>query len=111
VADVYVSLSDHEGFGVPLLEAMAHDLPVVTYSTGAVAETVGSAAILLDEKRPVTVAAAAHRACTDGALRTALVAAGRRQVASFGLAPSAERLRQVVTAIVENARAAETADA
>ncbi|MDA8072079.1 MAG: glycosyltransferase [Actinomycetota bacterium] len=46
-ADVFVSASTHEGFGVPLLEAMAHDVPVVALAAGAVAETVGPAGLVL----------------------------------------------------------------
>src|SRR5258708_17667027 len=45
-ADVYVSLSEHEGFCVPLVEAMAADVPVVAYARGAPPETLGGAAIL-----------------------------------------------------------------
>ena len=40
-ADVYVSLSEHEGFGVPLIEASLHDLPVIALGTSAVSETLG----------------------------------------------------------------------
>ena len=48
-ADVFVSASEHEGFGVPLIEAMALDLPVVAYAAGAVPETMGSGGLLLHE--------------------------------------------------------------
>src|SRR5205823_6332917 len=44
-ATAFVSLSEHEGFGVPLLEAMRFDLPVVAYDAGAVAETLGDAGL------------------------------------------------------------------
>ena len=49
-ADVYVSLSEHEGFCVPLVEAMAADVPVLAYSAGAVAETLGGAGVLFAPK-------------------------------------------------------------
>src|SRR5207248_908186 len=49
-ASVFVSLSEHEGFGVPLLEAMRFRLPVVAYDAAAVGETVGKAAVLLAER-------------------------------------------------------------
>ena len=45
-ADVYVSLSEHEGFCVPLVEAMAADVPVLAYAAGAVPETLGGAGVL-----------------------------------------------------------------
>src|ERR1700751_199011 len=49
-SSAYVSLSEHEGFGVPLVEAMALDLPVVAYASSAVSDTLGDAGITLSEK-------------------------------------------------------------
>lgn len=103
IADVYVSTSEHEGFGVPLLEAMAHDLPVVAYSCTAIPETVGKAALLLDDKSPTTVAAAVHRVITDVALRDALVDAGRRRLVEVGLPASTEQLRRAIAATLARA--------
>jgi len=84
-ADVYLSLSAHEGFGVPLVEAMAAGVPVVARSVGAIRETVGDAALLLAGSDPLYTAAALHRVCTDGALRQRLVDAGRRRVPQLSL--------------------------
>jgi L-malate glycosyltransferase len=82
-ADVYLSLSAHEGFGVPLIEAMRAGVPVVARGVGAVAETVGDAALLLAGEDPSYVAAALHRVGTDAALRRYLVEAGTRRAAAF----------------------------
>ena len=60
-ADVYLSLSAHEGFGVPLVEAMVAGVPVVTRGAGAVADTVADAALVLAAADPSYVAAALHR--------------------------------------------------
>lgn len=57
-ATTFVCLSDHEGFGFPIIEAMRHSLPVVAYSAAAITETVGTAGILLQNKDPIWVAAA-----------------------------------------------------
>jgi L-malate glycosyltransferase len=84
-ADAYLSLSAHEGFGVPLVEAMVAGVPVVARDVGAVAETVGDAALLLRGTDPSYVAAAVHRACTDRPLRQLLVEAGRRRLPAFDL--------------------------
>ena len=92
-ADVYLSLSEHEGFGAPLLEAMYNDLPIVAYASTAVPETVGDAGLLLTDKDPVTVAAAVHRVVTDGDLRHSLVAAGRRRLAELELARTRAAMR------------------
>ena len=73
-AGVFVSLSEHEGFGVPILEAMAARIPVVGYGVTAVPETMGGAGILLRTKDPATVAATVQAIRTDPGLRDRLVA-------------------------------------
>jgi glycosyltransferase involved in cell wall biosynthesis len=79
VADVYLSLSAHEGFGVPLVEAMVAGVPVVTRGAGAVADTVADAALVLAAGDHSYVAAALHRVCTDERLRGILRQAGTRR--------------------------------
>lgn len=56
VADALLCLSEHEGFCVPLVEAMVFDKPVFAYAVAAVPETVGQAGILLQNKSPQYVA-------------------------------------------------------
>ena len=57
-SDLYVSLSRHEGFGVPLIEAMAHGVPVLAWPGGAVPYTLAGAGVLLEDTAPEPVAAA-----------------------------------------------------
>jgi glycosyltransferase involved in cell wall biosynthesis len=82
-ATALVTLSDHEGFWVPGLEAMRFGVPIVAYAAGAVPDTVGDAGLLLDDKSPDAVAAALERVVHDQALRADLVANGRRRLAMF----------------------------
>jgi glycosyltransferase involved in cell wall biosynthesis len=82
-ADVFVCLSDHEGFCIPLLEAMHFEVPIVAFAAGAVPETLGQAGVLLDSKRPSAVAAAIHRVVGDPELRRSMVAAGRDRLEAF----------------------------
>lgn len=84
-ADVFLSLSVHEGFGVPLVEAMTAGLPIVARGAGAgaVAQTVGDAALVLEAGDPAYVAAALQRACTDDTLRRVLAGNGRRRAAAL----------------------------
>ena len=80
---MYLSLSAHEGFGVPLVEAMTAGVPVVTRGAGAVSDTVADAALVLAAADPSYVAAALHRACTDRRLRATLTASGARRAAEL----------------------------
>ena len=82
-ATALLTLSEHEGFCVPLLEAMRSDLPVVASDAGAIPDTLGDAGVLLSDTRPDAVAAALERVVRDGALRRDLVAKGRRQLLAF----------------------------
>ena len=72
-ADAYVSLSHHEGFGVPLIEAMAHGLPVIAWPVSAIAYTIGDAAIQLPERTPAAVADALVRLATDDKYRRTVI--------------------------------------
>ncbi len=69
LADVYLSMSEHEGFGVPLLEAFHKGLPVVAYAAGAVEETLNGGGILLREKDLFKTASLMDRLRKDTGLR------------------------------------------
>jgi L-malate glycosyltransferase len=101
-ADVFVCASDHEGFCVPLVEAMGHGVPVVAYGVTAVPETVGDAGLVLPDKEPLRFAAAVARVVEDEQLRDRLAAAAAQRVASFSVERSTERfvalIRQAVGA-------------
>jgi glycosyltransferase involved in cell wall biosynthesis len=83
VADVYLSASEHEGFGVPLLEAMYFGLPVVAYRAAAVPETLGGAGIMYQEKNPALVAELIERVVGEVNWRAALVARQYLRVQDF----------------------------
>lgn len=99
-ADVFVCLSEHEGFGVPVLEAMQNDVPVVAYDSSAVGETVGSGGLVLKNKDAATVAAAVHRVLSDDVLVKELTHAGRLRLADFTLEKSESRWREVIEQLV-----------
>jgi glycosyltransferase involved in cell wall biosynthesis len=80
VADVFVCLSEHEGYCVPLVEAMDAGVPVIAYDAGAVAETLDGGGVLLREKPPELVAELAHALVTDQALRARTLESQRRAV-------------------------------
>ena len=99
-ADVFVCLSEHEGFCVPLLEAMHHGIPVVAYRAGAITETMGAGGLGLENKDALTVSTAVARVMSDTAVRNALVHAGHERLAFFDLARSEATLRDAVASVV-----------
>lgn len=95
VADVFACMSRHEGYCVPIIEALEADLPVVARAAGAVPETTGTAGLLLDDPSPAEMAEGII-AVLDGAL-AAEMAAGRAEQLAFHAAPAtSERLQAFV---------------
>jgi len=97
-ADVFVCLSDHEGFCVPLVEAMTHRVPIVGTQSTAVPETVGEAGLVLADKSPLRVAAAVHRIVSDPDLKARLARAASARVETFALDRVRLRMAEVLDA-------------
>ncbi|NQU39853.1 MAG: glycosyltransferase family 4 protein [Lentisphaerae bacterium] len=72
-ADIFLSMSEHEGFCIPLIEAMVHNLPVVAYAAAAIPETLDGAGILVYEKDFGLIAETMSRLVHDDALRAAVL--------------------------------------
>ncbi len=99
-ADVFLCLSEHEGFCVPVQEAMHFGVPVVAYDAGAVRETLHGGGLLLSEEDPLEVAELLGRVTRDETLRRAVLATQERAMdgirsTDFG-ALLLERLRPVL---------------
>jgi glycosyltransferase involved in cell wall biosynthesis len=102
-ADVFVSVSEHEGFCVPVVEAMGFGLPVVAFGSSAVAETLAGAGVVLAEKSVSVVASAVVRVLSDSVVREGLVARGRRRAEELGGVASSARIREVLQPLLNGA--------
>ncbi len=89
----------YEGFGLPLLEAMARGLPAVAGNVGAMPELAGDAAVLVDPEDVESIASGLERVLGDEALRSRLSAEGRKRAAGFTWKRSAELTREVLRKI------------
>ena len=83
VADVFLCLSEHEGFCVPLVEAMYFDVPIIAYDACAVGETLGGSGLLLKEKDPKTVAEAINLVVSNQELRETILENQRERLKDF----------------------------
>jgi glycosyltransferase involved in cell wall biosynthesis len=83
-AAVYISLSEHEGFCAPLVEAMAADVPVLAYAAAAVPETLGGAGVQFAPKDLEYAAELAGALAFDDDLRARVIAGQRTRLADFG---------------------------
>jgi glycosyltransferase involved in cell wall biosynthesis len=86
-SDVFLSLSEHEGFCLPLIESLIFDLPVVALASAAVPYTLGKAGILVSDSRPDRVAELVAIAAHDEVLRKRLIEAGRSELEAFKAFP------------------------
>lgn len=98
IADVFLCLSEHEGFCVPLVEAMYFGVPIIAYNSTAVGETLGGSGLLLESKEPQLVAEALNRIITDEYLRTDLVYNEKIRLRYF----DNDRIREQFLYIVKN---------
>ncbi len=98
-ADVYLCMSEHEGFGVPLIESMYFDVPVIAYAAAAVPETMGTAGVLVTRKDHAAIAELINRVARDELLRARLVAQQRQRWPQFTPAALLPILRDCLEAI------------
>ena len=99
-ADVFACVSEHEGFCVPIIEAMHHGLPVVAAASSAVTGTVGHGGLVIRDKSHDVMAAAVHRVAADQTLADAMRRAGRRQAERFSLQRTRAAWNQVIYELI-----------
>jgi len=98
-ADVFVSMSEHEGFGVPLVEAMLMRVPVLARRRAAVGFTLGEGGVTFDGDDLAAVAEMARLLATEGELRSKVLAAQDRRLQAFAPAAVEAELRRFVDSL------------
>ena len=105
LADLFVSMSEHEGFGIPLVEAMRFGVPILAYAAAAVPETLGGAGVLVRRKVYPVIAETVHLLQTDADLRARIVARQHERERAFDrqylLADFRRSLDEAITALTE----------
>ena len=99
-ADLFLCLSEHEGFCIPLVEAMALDLPVLAYRAAGVPDALGGAGVLVSEKRYDVLAELVDVLIEDKARRHRLLAGQHRRLEALSPANVEEKLYTCITKIV-----------
>ncbi len=83
LADVFLCMSEHEGFCVPLVEAMYFKIPIIAYDSSAISDTLGKGGILLDEKTPEVVSGVINRLLADSTLKGYILSKQEEQLHRF----------------------------
>lgn len=102
-ASVFLCMSEHEGFCVPLAEAMSFDVPIIARRMCAVPDTLGGAGLLLEDDDPAVAAAALRRVLTDDGLRESMIRAGRERLKDFGWERVSGQLRDALKDYIREA--------
>jgi glycosyltransferase involved in cell wall biosynthesis len=101
-AALFAYLSEDEGFGLPLIEAMRSGVPVLTLDRPVSREVVGAAAHLIPDARPESVASALATLLSDHSYRASLAVAGANRAAEFDWSVTARRTLDVLTSVVRH---------
>jgi len=99
-ASVFVSMSEHEGFGVPLIESMYFNVPIVAFASTAVPETLAGSGVLAKRKEYPTIASAVYQVVHDSHLRQRLIARGQQRLIDFEPAQLLDQLKANLDGIV-----------
>lgn len=83
IADVFLCMSEHEGFCVPLVEAMFFDVPIISYDSSAISDTLGGSGILLESNEPLLAAMVIDKLVNDSQLREKVIQGQRRRLEDF----------------------------
>ncbi len=90
IADVFLCMSEHEGFCVPLVEAMYFNVPIIAYNSSAIPDTLGGSGILINDKDPVFTAFLIDRLVNDEQLRSEVIEGQNERLKDF----SYEKVRE-----------------
>jgi L-malate glycosyltransferase len=99
-ADVFLCMSEHEGFCIPIIESIAHDVPVLAYAAGAVPETLDGSGVLFREKRFEPVAEMIGKLSKEGPFRSAVIAQQRERLARYTGRNLAEELKTLLAPVL-----------
>jgi len=95
-ADLFLCMSEHEGFCVPLIEAMYFGIPVLAFDSSAVTETVGNAGIIFKQKHFPSVAHLMNEVLTNAELQKKMKAAGHERAMYFSKENVSKRLIKLI---------------
>ncbi|MDR0558049.1 MAG: glycosyltransferase [Treponema sp.] len=95
-ADIFICMSEHEGFCAPLLESMYMQLPTIAYDAGAISSTMGSAGVLVKHKDYEQLAKLCHVILSNESVRDSIISAQNKWITTFSKENIKERLKELI---------------
>lgn len=100
ISDLFLSMSEHEGFGVPLIEAMFHHIPIIAYKKAGVPETLGNSGILITEKNYMTIAELIDYIMSDDSFREKIISQQSLRLKDFSIEKQTEKFINILNNII-----------
>lgn len=100
IADVFLSMSEHEGFCVPLIESMYFDLPIIAYNAAAVPDTLNGSGILISEKNPALVAKLIESLVLDKGFRQSIISEERIRLEDYSYKKISSKLIELLKSFI-----------
>ncbi len=100
ISDLFLCMSEHEGFCIPLIESMVHDLPVLAYAAAAVPETLNGAGVLFTEKKYEYIAEMMGVLTSDTDVRNAVLHKQRERLQQYRNRNLENEMRELLTPLL-----------
>jgi len=104
IANVFLCMSEHEGFCVPLVESMYFDVPIIAYAGAAVPETLGGSGVLLSDKDPLITAGVIKKVVSDAKLKKEILDGQRRRLKDFSYENVSGQFKKYLEDFIEGNR-------
>ena len=101
IADVFVSPSRHEGYCLPLIEAMSKNVPVIARNTGGIPEALGGAGVMYDDLSAAELAQLVRRVVADGRLKQTVLESQRRRIAEISARCPEDEVKVLLGGLLE----------
>ncbi|MCK4352491.1 glycosyltransferase [candidate division WOR-3 bacterium] len=96
ISDIFISMSEHEGFGIPFLESMYFNIPIIAYNSTAIPYTIGDAGIIVNEKNYPKIAELINVILTDKDWRKEIIKKQRERLKEFSREKIEKKLKQYI---------------
>ena len=100
IADLFLCMSEHEGFCVPLIESMYFDVPIIAYNKTAVPGTLGDSSIIFETNNYLEIAELINHVLSDKSLRNRIVANQSKRLKSFELKATSKKLKELIRSAI-----------
>lgn len=102
ISHIFITMSEHEGFCVPLLEGMYFEIPIIAYNSTAIPYTMGNAGILINKKDPLITAELINLLTRESTLREKVIQKQRLRLEDFDRQNVKQKIASIISSVIKN---------